>query len=98
MNHKKISDTQPNPGWGDLCVDCKHVYRPKEKYTEPFSPDYPCHKKTFVRGQLQVPDLKRYTDGSEDCPKFELAAQPFDGVGHVEGYFFIIVDSNLKLK
>ena len=65
-----LDDTQPNDGWGLLCVGCKHVFSDDKKYVT-MSPPFPCQKMRWVRRELEAPGLKRYVDGTESCPSFE---------------------------
>ena len=73
MTPRELADVQTFPGWGELCVDCKHTYPDKEKYVG-FAPSFPC-KKVRIRlgGEFPALDnmLKRYVDGSEECPEFQ---------------------------
>ena len=66
----RLDNTQPNDGWGLLCVGCKHVFSDDKKYVT-ISPPFPCQKMQYVRGVLEAPGLRRYVDGTESCPSFE---------------------------
>lgn len=64
------------PGWGDICVICKHVFADNEKYL-PYPPTYPCKQVRPIPSPslpppLRIPDL--HTEGEvETCPDFEDA-------------------------
>ena len=85
-----LDDTQPNPGWGFICAQCKHTFDDDKKYIG-YPPELPCKRLQFSRGgydrstypmQYITPapifDLRRYVDGSESCPKYEAAAVQSD--------------------
>jgi hypothetical protein len=78
-----ICDTQPSPGWGFICVECKHTWSDETKYVS-FPPSLPCNRVKYDRGGYDrstypptyitpalIFELKRYVDGSESCPSFE---------------------------
>lgn len=79
-----VDDTQPNPGWGFICAHCKHTFADDEKYID-FPPELPCNRLQYDRGGYDkgtyppqyispapIFDLRRYVDGSESCPKYEI--------------------------
>jgi hypothetical protein len=68
----QLHDTQPNDGWGLLCVGCKHVFSDDKKYVT-MSPAFPCQKVRYVRLGVQTPGLQRYVDDTESCQSFEVS-------------------------
>lgn len=65
-----VSQIQPNAGWGDICVHCRYVYRDSAKYGADFKPDYPCVLVIHDGPSAFMPDLVRYTDGTESCNRY----------------------------
>lgn len=76
----EIDDVQPNQGWGELCVTCKHVFTDEKKYIT-MSPAFPCRKMIYRGRVLHGPALTRMADGKEQCPEFE----PLDTESRVHG-------------
>lgn len=68
---KILSAIQPNAGWGNICVDCPSCFCDFAKYEENFSPDYPCKLVVHAGPSASMPDLVRYTDGSESCNRYK---------------------------
>lgn len=79
----QLDDTQPNDGWGTLCVGCKHVFDDDKKYVS-MSPAFPCKRLKYTRAgwqwdgatktyqpPAQIVNLERYIDGTESCSEFE---------------------------
>lgn len=57
---------QPNPGWGDICCTCKHVFLEKENIS------FPCYKvNNFLFKNMYMPQLIRYATGIEICDEYE---------------------------
>ena len=84
MIHKELSDTQPNPGWGFICAECKHTWSDETKYVT-YAPSTPCNRLKYSRGGYDrsegspkhiapgpIFELRSFTDGTESCPSFEL--------------------------
>lgn len=79
----KLHTAQPNPGWGNICCYCRHTFDDEDKYIE-YSPPYPCKQLKYDPGGYDTSvsptlyytpapifELKRFKDGSEECPSFK---------------------------
>ncbi len=69
----ELSDTQPFPGWGFICVQCIHTFPDELKYID-WPPSMPCNALTYdaIKGQaVPISALKRFVDDTEECPRFK---------------------------
>lgn len=88
MGDRTMACTQPNPGWGFICQHCVHTFPDEEKYID-WAPEIACKQvkydpggydrstspPTYIR-PAPIFELKRYDDGSEQCPSFETTPPP----------------------
>ena len=61
-----------NPGWGEICVNCKNVWEEADKYTN-YPPDFPCKKVTgggIGQRHFAGPDFRK-ENGQEVCSHYD---------------------------
>lgn len=66
---RSLSGVQPNPGWGNICVDCEHVFEDSKKYIN-FPPEYPCNEFKFGKSR-RVLNIIRYSGDIEHCSSYK---------------------------
>jgi hypothetical protein len=63
------ADTQPHPGWGIICCDCRYVFDDEDKHVD-YPPAFPCKRMRYDK-RIPIFRLKRLSDGSETCTSFK---------------------------